>query len=775
MRHVLFLQVSAIASAAAPIPLSDAQRARIFDGVGGISGGGATSRLIEDYPAPKVSAIYDALFSPQIAAAFQNVKVEIPADADTTCGSEVAHRHDAADGGSCTRGYEGIFLAEANARRPGLSSHALQWAAPSFVGEPDVDAGKSLFTRTNIESYVVPWLRCMRDEYNVTITWMGGAQNEQGFNTTYIKLMRGLLNASDFSATGIAAADQCCGGEWNIIPDIVADADLRAAVGAISTHCAGSFSRADTPISAIDLGIPLFQGEEHIGLPDPDPIPIWQWAAAGATGVEVSQNWILNNMSATIYWPAAYAWLSGLSYQGKGFVIATSPWGDAPCYIPTALWVLAHTTHFTTPRVSWLLNGTGSGHITDAQAPVGNGGWNYSYVGYDSGGDVTLVVESFLAGGQWHASPAGGPGDAPPPPVNATFVLEGAFAKFAGGTLHVWHTNESVTFERLPDAPVGVDGTFTVSISPGEIFTYTTVESAHPGAAAWLAKSEADGGCVAAPSLQPTDKWPAEAPFPLPYRDDFEGYSNDTLPLFTSDMFGAFTVFELPPTAVGPSVFYTRADPADARTVACGDAAARALRPRRCTRERVGGNNTRVLRQWTRSPPLGWGRGANNMATILGNGTLGNISLSVRALIETPDAGYEPAAPPYVEVGLNGGSGSARESGPSAFYRADADADTLWFNETAWGCKIAANPAVCAEAHPLTFGLDTWHAITFAELPTAVPDTRIMTATLDGAVLFNVTVSPVKNGGSGGYVMLRTGAHRAMFDDLEVTTNALSN
>jgi hypothetical protein len=105
-----------------------------------------------------------------------------------------------------------------------------------------------------------------------------------------------------------------------------------------------------------------------------------------------------------------------------------------------------------------------------------------------------------------------------------------------------------------------------------------------------------------------------------------------------------------------------------------------------------------VLRQWTRSPPLGWGRGANNMATILGNGTLGNISLSVRALIETPDAGYEPAAPPYVEVGLNGGSGSARESGPSAFYRADADADTLWFNETAWGCKIAANPAVCAEA-----------------------------------------------------------------------------
>ena len=716
-----------------------------------------------------MSAIYDALFSPQAAAAFQNVKVEVPADADTTCGSEVAHRHDAADGGSCTRGYEGIFLAEANARRPGLAAHALQWAAPSFVGEPDVGSGRSLFTRTNINEYILPWLRCMRDEYGVSITWMGGAQNEQGFNTTYIKLMRGLLNADNFSATGIAAADQCCGAEWRIIPDIIADPDLRAAVGAISTHCAGSFSKADTPTAAIDLGIPLYQGEEHLGLPDPDPIPVWEWPAAAATGVEVNQNWVLNNMSSTIFWPAAYAWLSGLSYQGKGFIIATSPWGAAPCYIPNALWILAHTTHFTTPRVSWLLNGTGSGHITDAQAPVGNGGWNISYVAYDTDGDVTLVVESFLAGGQWHSSAPGG--DAPLPPVSSTFVLEGSFAKFSGGFLHVWHTNESVAFERLPDVPVGADGTFTVSISPGEIFTYTSVESAHPGAAAWLAQSEAAGGCVAAPMLQPGDKWPAEAPFPLPYRDDFEGYKNDSLPLFTSDMFGAFTVYEFPGYSHSGSTFQSRADPVDARTVACGDAAARALRPRRCTRV-GGGNNTRVLRQWTRSPPLGWGRGASNMATIFGNGTLSNVSLSLRALIETPEAGYEPVDPPYVEVGLNAGSGGAvRQAGPSSFYKTVADADTLWFNASSWGCSIACQPAVCAVAHPVAFGLDTWHTITFSELPSTLPNARIMTATLDGVLLFNITASPVKNNGTGGYIMLRTGAHRAMFDDLELTTN----
>lgn len=474
-------------------------------------------------------------------------------------------------------------------------------------------------------------------------------------------------------------------------------------------------------------------------------------------------------MSATIFWPAAYAWLSGLAYQGKGFLVATSPWGDAPCYIPTALWVLAHTTHFTTPRVSWLLNGTGSGHITDARAPIGSGAWNVSYVGYATGADVTLVVESFLAAGQWHAA-----GGAAAAPVSATFKLEGGFAWLAGLALHVWHTNSSAAFERLPDAPVAADGTFSVTIAPGEIFTFTSIASGHPGAAGWLVASEAAGGCVAAPPLPPGDLWPPEAPFPLPYRDDFEGYGNDTLPLFFSDMFGAFTVYELPAVAADTSAGHPPPlrERVDARTVACGDAAARALRPRRCARE-GGGGNTRVLRQWTRAPPLGWGSGASNMATILGNGTLGNVRLAVRALIETPEAGYEPAAAPYVLLGLNaGGGGSTRVAQPGAFYRSVPSADTLWFNASHWGCFIESKPAVCASAHPVAFGLDAWHAIVFSELPTGDPGARVMTASLDGALLFNITVSPVRNNGTGGYILLRTGAHRAQFDDLEVTHNS---
>ena len=504
------------ASAAAAYVLADARGlGPVYAGISGLSGGGATSRLLEDYPEPKRTQLYDILFAPQQVLSFGVVKVEIPADADTTNGAEPAHRHDAEDGGSCTRGYEGTFLAEASRRRPGIAAHSLQWAAPSFVAEAGVGGGKSLFTLTNIQQFVLPWLRCMQEAYNVTVKWQGGGWNEHVHNTTYIKLLRSELSAGGFAGTGIAAADQCCGMGWNIVNDLEGDANLRAAVGAVSTHCAGSMNKQPTPDAAVALGIPLYQGEEHIGLPDPDGVPIWEWPAAAATGVEVNQNWVLSNMSATIFWPAAYAWLSGLNYQGKGFVLASAPWGAAPCYIPTAAWVVAHTTHFTAPRASWLLNGTGSGHLTDALAPLGDGGWTVSYVGYATGGDLTLVVESFLAGGQWHGARSSGPA---PPPVTATFKLEGAFAGLRA--LHVWHTNQSATFERLPDAPVAADGTFSVTIEPGAIYTYTSVASAHPGAAAWLAASAGAGGCTAPPP--PTAQgplWLPEAPFPLPHYD----------------------------------------------------------------------------------------------------------------------------------------------------------------------------------------------------------------------------------------------------------------
>ena len=60
-----------------PIVLDMTKLGRTFDGLGAISGGGATSRLLVDYPAAQQEQILDYLFKPNFGASLQILKVEI--------------------------------------------------------------------------------------------------------------------------------------------------------------------------------------------------------------------------------------------------------------------------------------------------------------------------------------------------------------------------------------------------------------------------------------------------------------------------------------------------------------------------------------------------------------------------------------------------------------------------------------------------------------------------------------------------------------------------
>lgn len=53
---------------------------RRFDGVGGLSGGGCSTRLLADYNSTEYSQIMDYLFLPNFAASLQILKVEIGGD-----------------------------------------------------------------------------------------------------------------------------------------------------------------------------------------------------------------------------------------------------------------------------------------------------------------------------------------------------------------------------------------------------------------------------------------------------------------------------------------------------------------------------------------------------------------------------------------------------------------------------------------------------------------------------------------------------------------------
>ena len=81
------------ATASATITVDTSSGGRIFDGIGAVSGGGATSRLLLDYPEDERNEVLDYLFKPGYGASLQMLKVEIGGDTNTTDGSESSHAH----------------------------------------------------------------------------------------------------------------------------------------------------------------------------------------------------------------------------------------------------------------------------------------------------------------------------------------------------------------------------------------------------------------------------------------------------------------------------------------------------------------------------------------------------------------------------------------------------------------------------------------------------------------------------------------------------------
>ena len=78
---VVALSVSPVhgEASATTFSIDPAQVARTFTGFGGISGGGATSRLLVSYPEPIRGQLLDMLFTPGKGASVQILKVEIGA------------------------------------------------------------------------------------------------------------------------------------------------------------------------------------------------------------------------------------------------------------------------------------------------------------------------------------------------------------------------------------------------------------------------------------------------------------------------------------------------------------------------------------------------------------------------------------------------------------------------------------------------------------------------------------------------------------------------
>ncbi|XP_053458014.1 galactocerebrosidase isoform X1 [Nycticebus coucang] len=465
---------------------------REFDGIGAVSGGGATSRLLVNYPEPYRSQILDYLFKPYFGASLHILKVEIGGDGQTTDGTEPSHMHYALDE-NYFRGYEWWLMKEAKKRNPNIILIGLPWAFPGWLGKgfnwPYVNLQLTAY-------YVVTWIVGAKRYHDLDIDYVG-IWNERTFDINYIKVLRKMLNYQGLQRVKIIASDNI----WEpISTSMLLDSELLKAVDVLGAHYPGTHSARDAKLT----GKKLWASEDFSTVNND--------LGAGCLGRILNQNYINGYMTSTIAWNLVASYYEQLPYGRCGLMTAQEPW-SGHYEVESPVWVSAHTTQFTQPGWYYLKT---VGHLE-------KGG---SYVALTDGlGNLTIIIETMSHKLSMCIRPF-------LPYFNvsrqlATFVLKGSFSVIP--ELQVWYTklgkpSEKFLFKQL-DSIWLLDsrGTFTLELQEDELFTLTTFTRGSKGS-----------------YLPP----PKSQPFPSTYQDDF----NVDYPFFSeapnfADQTGVFEYF----------------------------------------------------------------------------------------------------------------------------------------------------------------------------------------------------------------------------------------
>eukprot|EP00026_Physarum_polycephalum_P004557 Phypoly_transcript_04579.p1 GENE.Phypoly_transcript_04579~~Phypoly_transcript_04579.p1 ORF type:complete len:674 (+),score=86.00 Phypoly_transcript_04579:71-2092(+) len=498
------------------INLSASSLGRTFDGVGGISGGGATSRFLIDYPEPQRSEILDFLFLPNFGASLQIFKVEIGGDSQSTEGTESSHMH-TMDDENYFRGYEWWMMEEAKSRNPNIKIAALSWAVPGWIG--------TYYSQANID-YHLKWINGAKTYHNITVDYIG-IWNERMYNATWIKLLRAQLNNASLEHVQIIAADDCCApeGPWGIAAQMANDTDLFNAIAVVGGHL-GSAPIDSTPV-AQKLGKPLWSSEAHLryGL-DLDLVSAC-WAR------DINQAYVNGLMTGSTLWFVVDAMFPSLLRSGYGLLRAQWPWTGAYLPLPQ-MWATAHTTQFTAPGWTYLAHGSGVGLLAN------NWGSYVTFVSPDASGDFTIVIETAINSSTMcnvNVNMGEQTEDQEdkifskyfsPEPITLQFAIGNGLK--SSGPLHVFVTTfntsnnaSSVYFSPLPDI-TPTSGAFQIEVLPFSIYTITTTTGQTKG------------------SYPPS---PSPADFPLPYKDPLNTPSAPSqYTKYFTDQTGVFEITE---------------------------------------------------------------------------------------------------------------------------------------------------------------------------------------------------------------------------------------
>lgn len=400
---------------------------KVFEGIGAVSGGGATSVLLKDYPEPQRSQVLDLLFKPKFGASMSALLVEVPGDGNSTQGSEPSHMH-TRDDLNFYRGYEWWVMREAKKRNPHLTLDAVAWEAPGWIGNGN-------FWSQDMADYYVKWIQGLKSVHGLELDAIG-CRNEKGVDLPFAKLFRATLNSAGLQRVRLHGFDNWGPKKFDWIGALSTDPELRQAIDIISNH-----TMSEVPASpevqrlAESLGKPLWNTEEHVYLKGFDcEIKLVQ---------DFNENYIRDGVTKIVNW---YLVASVYPVEPYGVdpaaMIANSPWSG---FYSTreVLWGYAHYGQFS--QVGWKYLNGGCGKL--------DGGGSFVTL-KSPGSDYSIIVETNDARTR----------------QTVTFDIS---AGLSSQPLCVWRSNAQEQFvQQASIAPQ--HGTFTLTLDPKSIYSIST-------------------------------------------------------------------------------------------------------------------------------------------------------------------------------------------------------------------------------------------------------------------------------------------------------------
>jgi galactosylceramidase len=453
-----------------------------FDGIGAVSGGGATSVLLKDYPKPQRSQVLDLLFKPKFGASMSALLVEVPGDGNSTQGSEPSHMH-TKDDLNFSRGYEWWLMREAKKRNPDLTLDACAWGCPGWVGNGN-------FWSQDMCDYYVKWIQGLKSVYGLNLDAIG-CRNEKGVNEGFAKNFRATLDANGLQAVRIHGFDNWGKTKFDWTKDLNTDAALRKAVAIISNHTMSEVPTSDDVKQLSEtMNKPIWNSEEHIYKKGFDcEISLVQ---------SFNENFIRSGVTKIVNW-----YLVGSVYPMESYsedppaMIANSPW-SGHYYTREVLWGYAHYGQFS--KVGWQ-------YLNGACGKLAGGG---TFVTLKSPGkDYSVILETKDARSV----------------QNVTFNVSGGLST---GKLCVWRSDATAQFVQQAGIKPR-NGSFTLALEPDSLYSISTTTGQQKGSFADIPA----GHKFPFPYYETFDEYSSPGQF---------GY----LPHYTADIAGIFEIAERP-------------------------------------------------------------------------------------------------------------------------------------------------------------------------------------------------------------------------------------